>query len=136
MGRIFVPNPVRKNPPNSSPSRTLRPVPVKSIVFIGRIFDNLKDEYVLIFLWYLNYVNVVYLKLLLDLHDWNCSLIAMGKNSPFEFVMQKWSYKIYLPELFATAGTSKLTEGDQRFYSSTEELFLREARDIMNGGRS
>ena len=29
-----------------------------------------------------------------------------------------------------------LTEGDQRFYSSTEEPFLREARDVVNGGRS
>uniref|UniRef100_A0A0E0JWW3 Cytochrome c oxidase subunit 2 n=1 Tax=Oryza punctata TaxID=4537 RepID=A0A0E0JWW3_ORYPU len=27
-----------------------------------------------------------------------------------------------------------LTEGDQRFYSSTEEPFLREARDVVNGG--
>jgi hypothetical protein len=30
----------------------------------------------------------------------------------------------------------QLTEGDQLFYSSTEELFLREARDVVNGGRS
>ncbi|KAK8443913.1 hypothetical protein SEVIR_9G049150v4 [Setaria viridis] len=29
-----------------------------------------------------------------------------------------------------------LTEGDQRFYYSTEEPFLREARDVVNGGRS
>jgi len=29
-----------------------------------------------------------------------------------------------------------LTEGDQRFYSSTEEPLLREARDAVNGGRS
>ncbi|OAY62928.1 hypothetical protein ACMD2_14403 [Ananas comosus] len=28
-----------------------------------------------------------------------------------------------------------LTEGDQRFYSSTGEPFLREARDVVNGGR-
>ncbi|PWZ38280.1 cytochrome c oxidase subunit 2 [Zea mays] len=27
-----------------------------------------------------------------------------------------------------------LAEGDQRFYSSTEEPFLREARDVVNGG--
>ncbi|WMV46534.1 hypothetical protein MTR67_039919 [Solanum verrucosum] len=33
------------------------------------------------------------------------------------------------------AGTSKLTEGDQRFYSSIEEPFLREARDVVNSGR-
>ena len=38
-----------------------------------------------------------------------------------------------------TVGNSRhkhLTEGDQRFYSSTEEPFLREARDVVNGGRS